>query len=106
MASRKLYGRQWLAVGVLVLVGLLYYRPLDNYFSSRSERASRVAQLHRLEQKKATLKRKLHEASSPAALAAEERLLGFVRPGDQLYIVKDIPQWLRRQNASRRARSH
>jgi cell division protein FtsB len=93
--------RRAFAIIVLVLVALLYYRPLDNYFSSRAEHASRVAELAKLERQQAALKRKLREASSPAALAEEERLLGFVRPGDQLFIVKDISQWRRRQNASR-----
>ena len=97
----KLIARRWFAVAVLVLVGFLYYRPLDNYFSSRAEHSARVAELAKLERRHATLKRKLREASSPAALAAEERLLNFVKPGEQLFIVKDIPQWRRRQNASR-----
>ena len=34
-----------------------------------------------------------------AALAAEARTLGYVRPGEHLFIVKDIPQW-RAQRAS------
>ena len=103
--ARLLVGRRWFAVAVLVLVGLLYYRPLHDYFSSRAQRAERLAQVKKLEREQAALRRKLREASTPAALAAEERLLGYVRPGEHLFIVKDIQQWRRRQNGSRRGRS-
>jgi cell division protein FtsB len=99
-AGKLLRGRLF-AVAVLVLVGLLYYRPLHNYFSSRAQRAERLTQVAKLERQQAALKRKLREASSPAALAAEERFLGYVKPGDHLFIVKNIPEWRRRQNASR-----
>jgi cell division protein FtsB len=101
--SRRLPGRRWFAVAVLVLVGLLYYRPLHDYFASRAQRAARLAQLSKLQREQAVLERRLRDASSAAAVAAQERLLGYVHPGDQLYIVKNIPQWRRRQNGSRRA---
>jgi hypothetical protein len=32
-------------------------------------------------------------------------MLGYVRPGEHLFIVKDIPQWRRRQHSSRHAAS-
>jgi cell division protein FtsB len=94
--------RRAFAFAVLVLVGLLYYRPLHDYFGSRAERAARVAELAKLDRQQAAWERKLREASSPAAVAAQERLLGYVRPGEHLFIMKDIPQWRRRHNASRR----
>jgi cell division protein FtsB len=104
-SARHLLGRRWLAVAVLVLVGLLYYRPLHDYFASRAQRAERLAEVVKLEREQAALERKLREASSPPALAAQERLLGYIHPGEHLFIVKDIPQWRRRQNASRRGHS-
>ena len=103
--ARSLLNRRWFAVAVLVLVGLLYYRPLHEYFTSRAQRAERLAEVVKLEREQAVLERRLREASSAAALAAQERLLGYVHPGDHLFIVKDIPQWRRRQNASRRGHS-
>ena len=98
--ARNLLGRRWVAVAVLVLVGLLYYRPLHDYFSSRAERAARLAEVVKLEREQAALERKLQRASTPAALAAQERLLGYIHPGEHLFLVKNIPQW-RRQNGSR-----
>jgi cell division protein FtsB len=101
-SARSMLGRRLFAVAALVLVGLLYYRPLHSYFASRAARGARLAEVRKLEREQANLERRLREASSPAALAAQERLLGYIRPGDQLFIVKNIPQWRHRQNAPRR----
>jgi cell division protein FtsB len=103
--ARTLLGRRSFAVAVLVLVGLLYYRPLHDYVAARAQRGARLAEVVKLEREQATLERKLRNASSAAALSAQERLLGYVHQGDHLFIVKDIPQWRRRQNASRRGHS-
>ena len=103
--GRLLIGRRWFAVAVLVLVGLLYYRPLHDYFSSRSQRAERLAEVVKLEREQAALERKVRQASSAAALTAQERLLGYIRPGEHLFIVRNIQQWRRRQNHSRREHS-
>jgi cell division protein FtsB len=97
--------RRWFAVGALVLVGLLYYRPLHDYLDARSERAARVAAVQQLERQQAGLERRLDHASSLTALVAEARTLGYIRPGEHLFIVKDIPQWRRRQHARRHAAS-
>ncbi len=95
--------RRWFAVGALVLVGLLYYRPLHDYVDARSQRATRVAAVRKLQREQAALEKRLEHASSLAALTAEARTLGYLRPGEHLFIVKDIPQWRRRQRASRHA---
>ena len=95
--------RRWFAVGALVLVGLLYYRPLHDYFAARSQRAARVAAVRQLEKQ---------AGDARAAAAArfvgrrpsrqQARTLGYIRPGDHLFIVKDIPQWRRRQHGGSR----
>jgi cell division protein FtsB len=95
--------RKWFAVGALLLVGLLYYRPLHDYFDARSQRAVQSVAVRKLEREQAALERRLAHAASLAALAAEARTLGYVRPGEHLFIVKDIPQWRHRQHASRHA---
>jgi cell division protein FtsB len=90
--------RRWFAVGALVLVGLLYYRPLHDYFDARSERAAQAAAVRQLQEQQTTLERRLDHASSVAVLTAEARTLGYIRPGEHLFIVKDIPEWRRRQH--------
>ena len=93
--------RRWFALGALVLVGLLYYRPLHDYFDARRQRAAQVAAVQKLQRERAALEKRLRQASSDAALAAEARTLGYVLPGEHLFIVKDIPQWRRRHHAAR-----
>ena len=103
---RRLLGgpvaRRWFAAGALVLVGLLYYRPLHDYFQSRSQRAVAAGEVRQLQQEQAILEQRVQQASSLAAEAAQARTLGYIRPGEHLYIVKDIPQWRRRQRAGNR----
>jgi cell division protein FtsB len=103
---RRLGGRtarRWVAVGALVLVGLLYYRPLHDYVDARAQRTVQLTAVRKAQREQVALERRLKHASSPAALAAAARTLGYVRPGEHLFIVKDIPQWRRRQHASRHA---
>ena len=97
--------RRWFAIGALVLVGLLYYRPLHDYLDARSQRSVRVAAVEKLQQEQDALRRRLRRASSLAVLVREARLLGYIRPGEHLFIVKDIPQWQRRQHRSGHAAS-
>ncbi len=93
--------RRWFALGALVFVGLLYYRPLHDYFDARSQQATQLTAVQKLQRERAALERRLRHASSDAALAAEARTLGYVLPGEHLFIVKDIPQWRRRHHAAR-----
>jgi cell division protein FtsB len=107
-SRRRLGGpvaRRWFAVGALVLVGLLYYRPLHDFADARSQRAVRVAAVRQLEKEHTALEQRLKRASSLSVLVQQARALGYIRPGEHLYIVKDIPQWRRGQHGSR-GRSH
>jgi cell division protein FtsB len=97
--------RRWFAVGALLLVGLLYYRPLHDFVQARSQRAVRVAEVRQLQRERAALEQRLRRASSLAVLTQEARSLGYIRPGEHLFIVKDIPQWRRGQHAWRPAAS-
>src|SRR5262249_53901989 len=60
----------------------------------------RRAVVRRLEGEKATLERRLASSTSPATLAREARAMGYVKPGERLYIVKGIEQWRRRGRAT------
>ena len=98
--SRTVLVRRWAAVGLLVLVGLLYYRPLKAYVDARGELSQRAAAVQKLETEKSRLEQRLRGSTSLARLAREARALGYVRPGERLYIVKGIPQWRKRERAS------
>ena len=95
--------RRWFALGALVLVGLLYYRPLHDYLSARTQQTAQLTAVRKLQREQAVLEKRLRHASSDAALSAEARTLGYIRPGEHLYIVKDIPQWRRGQHGGSHA---
>jgi cell division protein FtsB len=100
--TRRLVARRWLGVGALALVALLYYQPLRAYVSAHSQQAAQAAAVRRLQEERNTLERRLKRSSSDAVLAAEARMLGYIRPGEHLFIVKNLPQWRRKQHPSRR----
>ncbi len=87
--------RRWLAVVALVLVGYLYYHPLRTYFSTRHELAARRAEVGALAAQKRELERRLADSKSIESLARQARSLGFVRPGEHLFIVNGIQAFLR-----------
>jgi hypothetical protein len=96
--------RRWAAVGALALVALLYVHPLRAYFGTRHSLDVRRAQVRALEAQKRTLVRRLAASSSVAALEREARQLGYVEPGEHLYIVKGIQGWRHRLAASLKGR--
>jgi cell division protein FtsB len=97
--SRSSLVLRWGCVGALVLVGLLYYRPVHNYLDRRSAVADRRAEVALLAEENETLTRRLRYVESEAAIAREARRLGYVKPGERLFIVKGIPAWRAEQKA-------
>ena len=91
--ARSSLALRWLAVGALVLVGLLYYRPFRTYLDRRESVAARQAQVSALAERHAALERRLRYVSSRAAVAREARRIAYVKPGERLFIVKGIPAW-------------
>lgn len=87
---------RWAAVATLVIVALLYYRPLKSYLETRASLQERQAEVQELRSKRDDLARRLEDADTPEALARRARKLGLVKPGEQLFIVKGIEEWKRR----------
>ena len=85
---------RWLAVGAIVLAGLLYARPLRSYLNTKHDLARRAADVRALKSERRTLQHRLAESSSAEALTKQARRLGLVRPGERLYIVKGVSAWL------------
>jgi hypothetical protein len=98
--SRSIVFRRWFAVGALVLVALLYYRPMKAYVAAHSELGHRSRIVHQLQTDKSRLQQRLGSSTSLPTLAREARALGYVRPGEHLFIVKGIQQWRHRERAS------
>jgi cell division protein FtsB len=86
---------RWLAVGAIVLVGLLYARPLRSYLDTKHDLAKRATDVRTLKAERRALQHRLAESTSSEALTQQARQLGLVRPGERLYIVKGVSAWLR-----------
>src|SRR3954451_10573873 len=93
--------RRWaryVALGVVLLLGLLYYRPVKTYVHTRHTLEERTAEVAALSARKHQLEERLSEIQRGATLVRGARRLGLVKPGEHLFIVQGISEW-RRANA-------
>jgi cell division protein FtsB len=89
--------RRWVALAVLAFVAFLYYQPLRTYLETRDALERRAAEVRALESQRHALEGRLAAQTSPAALIREARRLGYVKPGERLFIIKGISAWRRGQ---------
>jgi cell division protein FtsB len=82
-----------LALGAIVVAGLLYWKPLHSYFHTRDVLNRRQAEVTKLERRQQQLEARIETVDSGHVLVREARRLGLVKPGEQLYIVRGIPAW-------------
>ena len=92
---RGRYLLRWLALGVLAFIAFLYSQPLRSYFSTRDTLSQRTEEVRQLRAQKLRLERRLADMDTPQALTREARRLGYVKPGERLFIVKGIASWRR-----------
>jgi cell division protein FtsB len=92
-ASRILL--RWLGVAVIALVAFLYSQPVRSYLSTRDNLKNRAQEVRLLRAQKLRLERQLADADTPTALTREARRIGYVKPGERLFIVKGIAAWRR-----------
>jgi cell division protein FtsB len=85
-----------LALGGIILLGFLYWKPLHTYASTKRELQARRADISALRAEKAALELRIARADTPGELVREARLLGLVKPGERLFIVKGISTWRKR----------
>lgn len=85
-----------LALLGLVLVGFLYWKPTQTYLHAKQQLKSRNAEVQSLRQEKARLEKRIALAGTDAQLVREARRLGLVKPGETLFIVKNIQAWRKR----------
>jgi cell division protein FtsB len=93
---------RWLAVATILVVALLYYRPLKSYLDTKASLEERAAQVRSLRAERDELARQVTESDTPDALARRARRLGLVKPGERLFIVKGIDEWRARQKGATR----
>jgi len=98
--SRRRLRLVWILASVAVAV-YLYYRPLASYFETRSDLATTRAEVETLRIQKSGLELRLANSTSTEATRREARRIGYVRPGERLFIVKGIPDWRREHRSLR-----
>ena len=86
-----------LAIGGILLLGLLYWKPLHTYMSTRHELQTRRADVRSLQTEKSELEKRIAQADTATAVLREARLIGWVKPGERLFIVRGISTWRKHQ---------
>lgn len=82
-----------LALGGVLFVTFLYWKPAHAYLRTKHTLQSRQADVRSLQAEKARLEKRLAQAGTRAQLVREARRLGLVKPGERLFIVRGIPAW-------------
>jgi cell division protein FtsB len=82
-----------LALGAIVVAGLLYWKPLHSYFHTRDVLNRRQAEVTKLERRQQQLEARIETVDSGHVLVREARRLGLVKPGERLFIVRGISAW-------------
>jgi cell division protein FtsB len=77
------------------VAAFLYARPISNFLHTRADLEARQSEVDVLRSDRARLRSQLARTTSLDALARQARALGYVRPGERLFIVKGIPAWRR-----------
>ncbi|HEY0415917.1 MAG TPA: septum formation initiator family protein [Gaiellaceae bacterium] len=85
-----------LAIGALALVAFLYWKPTHTYLRTKHDLESTRGQVAALRAEKARLEQRIALASTDPELVREGRLLGLVRPGERLFIVRGVAAWRHR----------
>jgi len=99
IARRRL--RLLWGIAVVVAAVYLYYRPLSSYIETRNDLSARQAEVETLRQSRSALQLRLVNSSSAKATEREARRLGYVKPGEQLFLVKGVSAWRQEQSADR-----
>ena len=93
---RRRKAPKWLLpVLVLGIVGYLYVRPITTYLETRDQLDGRRAEVATLRAERARVSARLARATSLDELARAARRIGYVRPGEHLFIVKGTAAWKR-----------
>lgn len=98
---RRRFLLRWLGVGTLAFIAFLYSQPLRSYLSTRDALAEQSAEVRALRAQKQRLERRLADSDTPQAVTREARRLGYVEPGERLFIVKGIASWRHRHQQKR-----
>jgi hypothetical protein len=107
-SARARIGRRRLrllwAVAIVGVVVYLYYRPIASYLETRNDLAATRAEVETLRLVKGELELRLVNSTSVDSIEREARRIGYVNPGERLFVVKGIPAWRKARSAGREGR--
>jgi cell division protein FtsB len=89
------------AVAIVGVAVYLYYRPIASYVETRNDLASSRAEVESLRLVKAELELRLVNSTSVDSIEREARRIGYVKPGERLFVVKGIPAWRKARSSGR-----
>jgi hypothetical protein len=81
------------AVALVGLAVYLYYRPISSYMETRNELATSRAEVQTLRIVRSELDLRLVNSTKTDSIEREARRIGYVKPGERLFVVKGIPAW-------------
>ncbi len=90
---RRRLPRWVLPLVVLGAVGFLYVRPISSYLETRGQLEERRSEVATLRAVKNRLDDRLERETSVEGLARQARRIGYVRPGEHLFIVEGTAAW-------------
>jgi Septum formation initiator len=102
--ARLAVRRRWLVAATVVVVAFVYSQPLRTYLRTRHALDRRVTEVARLQAERHALELRLARSLDGPGLLREARRIGYIRPGERLYIVRGIDRWRREQRRENRTR--
>jgi cell division protein FtsB len=87
------------AVALVGIVVYLYYRPIASYLETRHELAARRTEVENLSVVRSELDLRLVNSTKADSIEREARRIGYVKPGERLFVVKGIPAWRKSRTA-------
>ena len=101
-ASARIGRRRLRVLWLVAIAGIavyLYYRPIASYLETRNDLTTSRAEVESLRLVKAELQLRLVNSTSVDSIEREARRIGYVRPGERLFVVKGIPAWRKARSA-------
>ena len=83
-----------LALGAVLLLGFLYWKPIHTYMSTKRDLQQRQLDVSNMVAQRRQLEQQLRSVDSGGTLVREARRLGLVKTGERLFIVNGIDTWL------------
>ena len=80
-------------VAIAGIAVYLYYRPIASYLETRNELTTTRSDVESLRLVKGELQLRLVNSTSVGSIEREARRIGYVKPGERLFVVKGIPAW-------------